>query len=213
VSYLAARGDIDSERIGALGICASGGYVPFAAQTDRRIKAIATVSGLDPANLYLTGLGRGQDPAIASALIDQAGALRVAEARGEGVAFARALPEREEETAGLPKHYYECWEYYRTARGQHPRSTNWWVPRSVEYFAMFDAYAKIGTISPHPLLMIAGTEAETAYFSREAIENAGEPKELYWIEGATHIDLYDKDEYVTPAVVKLAEFFGKYLAG
>jgi len=213
VSFLAARADIDPGRIGALGICASGGYVPFAAQTDRRIKAVATVSALDAAGLYLKGLGRTQDPAVAAALIGQANALRSAEARGEGVVYARALPEREEETRGLPLHYYECWQYYRTARGQHPRSDNWWVPRSVEYFAMFDAYANIAAISPRPLLVIAGTKAETGYFSQEAIEKAREPRELFWIDGATHIDLYDKDEYVTPAVAKLTEFFGKHLAG
>lgn len=56
-------------------------------------------------------------------------------------------------------------------------------------------------------------EAETAYFSREAIERAAEPKELFVIDGATHIDLYDRDEYVTPAVARLTEFFGKHLAG
>jgi fermentation-respiration switch protein FrsA (DUF1100 family) len=212
VSHLAAREDIDPQRIGALGICASGGYVPFAAQTDRRIKAVATVSALDAADLYLNGLGRTNDPALASAMLDQAGVMRTAEARNEGVVYARTLPEREEETAGLPKHYYECWEYYRTARGFHPRSPNWWVPRSVEYFAMFDAYAHIERISPRPLLMIAGTQAETAYFSEEAIKKADEPKELFWIDGATHIDLYDKDEYVTPAVAKLTEFFGEHLA-
>jgi fermentation-respiration switch protein FrsA (DUF1100 family) len=54
---------------------------------------------------------------------------------------------------------------------------------------------------------------ESACFSREAIEKAAEPKNLFVIDGATHIDLYDKDEYVTPAVAKLAEFFGKHLAG
>lgn len=46
--------------------------------------------------------------------------------------------------------------------------------------------------------MIADSETESAYFSREAIEQAAEPKELFVIDGATHIDLHDKDEYVTP---------------
>jgi fermentation-respiration switch protein FrsA (DUF1100 family) len=173
---------------------------------------VATVSALDAADLYLNGLGRTNDPAVASAMLDQAGVMRTAEARNEAIVHARTLPEREEETAGLPKHYQECWEYYRTARGFHPRSPNWWVPRSVEYFAMFDAYARIERISPRPLLMIAGTQAETAYFREEAIKGADEPKELCWIDGATHIDLYDKDEYVTPAVAKPTEFFGEHLA-
>ncbi|WP_328396865.1 alpha/beta hydrolase [Nocardia sp. NBC_00416] len=59
--------------------------------------------------------------------------------------------------------------------------------------------------------MIAGSEAESAYFSREAIDRAAEPEELVVIDGATHVDLYDKDEYVTPAVTALTEFFGRHL--
>ncbi|MFJ8113773.1 alpha/beta hydrolase [Streptomyces sp. NPDC096132] len=85
--------------------------------------------------------------------------------------------------------------------------------RSVDQLAQYDSYAMIELISPRPLLMIAGSQAESAYFSREAIAQAAEPKELVVVDGATHIDLYDKDEYVTPAVAKLAEFFGKHLAG
>jgi uncharacterized protein len=59
--------------------------------------------------------------------------------------------------------------------------------------------------------MIAGTDADTLYFSEQAIAKAGEPKELFRIEGATHVDLYDKPQYVGPAVEKLADYFGKYL--
>ncbi|MFI5634001.1 arylsulfotransferase family protein [Streptomyces sp. NPDC051664] len=70
----------------------------------------------------------------------------------------------------------------------------------------------IHLISPRPLLMIAGTEADTAYFSRQAIEKANEPKELFWIEGATHIDLYDKDACVPTVVTKMASFFKESLA-
>lgn len=96
----------------------------------------------------------------------------------------------------------------RQARLCHP------VPvRRGDLIAQYDSYAMIRLISPRPLLMIAGSEAESAYFSREAIEKAAEPKELVVIDGATHIDLYDKDAYVTPALAKLTEFFGKHLAG
>jgi uncharacterized protein len=66
-------------------------------------------------------------------------------------------------------------------------------------------------ISPHPLLMIAGSEADTRYFSEMAIEKAKEPKELFLIKGATHIDMYDRDKYVTPAVEKMSSFFKQYL--
>ncbi|MFD6270899.1 alpha/beta hydrolase family protein [Nocardia asteroides] len=104
-------------------------------------------------------------------------------------------------------------ENYRTPRGQHERSENKWPLQSIDRIAQFDAYAKIAMISPPPLLMIVGSKADTAYFSEEAIAEAAEPKEQFVVDGACHIDLYDVDQYVTPAVEKLDEFFGKGLAG
>lgn len=84
--------------------------------------------------------------------------------------------------------------------------------QSIDRLAPFDGYAKITMISPRPLLMIAGTDADIRYFSEEAIAKASEPKELFLIEGATHVGLYDRDEQVTPAVAKLTEFFNTNLA-
>ena len=53
------------------------------------------------------------------------------------------------------------------------------------------------------LSQIAGREAVTSWMSVEGFQNARGPKELHWIDGASHVDLYDKDQYVTPAVAKL----------
>ena len=60
--------------------------------------------------------------------------------------------------------------------------------------------------------MIIGTEAVTRWMGEDAIERAREPRELFWIDGATHVDLYHKLEYVTPAVVKLTDYFTANLA-
>lgn len=214
VTYLTTRDDIDPDRVGALGICASGGYVPYAAQTDHRIKGVATVSAVDMGSVIREGLGRTQDPAILKALLDQAGAARTAEARGAAPELVAWIPGNAEELLETAsRQFRETFEFYCTPRGHHPRAVQGWVLRSVDQLAQYDSYALIELISPRPLLMIAGSEAESAYFSREAIAQAAEPKELVVIDGATHIDLYDKDEYVPPAVAKLAEFFGKHLAG
>ncbi|TDU05943.1 hypothetical protein EDD99_4484 [Streptomyces sp. 846.5] len=213
VSYLAARGDVDAERIGGLGICASGGYLSFAAQTDRRIKAVATVSAYDTRGAFFDGIGRTQGPEVRAALLEQAGVLRNAEARGEGsFSFHAAFPGKAE-LAALPERsmYREGYEYYLTPRGSHPLSDNWSMLRA-DVVAQFDAFAHQDWISPRPLLMIAGTDADTRYFSEEAVARAADPRELFLIEGASHIDLYDRDEYVTPAVAKLVEFYGKSLA-
>ncbi|WP_327145994.1 alpha/beta hydrolase [Nocardia sp. NBC_01327] len=212
VTYLATLPQVDPERIGALGICASGGYVPFAAQTEHRIKAVATVSAADIGALFREGLGGGQSEDIVRGMLDEAGAARNEEAQGKEPRRQRVVPETEEDARGWPTLYAEGRDYYRTPRAQHPNSPNWWVSRSVDQIAQYSSYDLIHLISPRPLLMIAGTEADTTYFSRQAIEQAREPKELFWIEGATHIDLYDRDEYVPAAVTKLAGFFAEHLA-
>ena len=73
----------------------------------------------------------------------------------------------------------------------------------------FDAFQYIDTVSPRPLLLIVGSNADTIYFSEDAYQRAKEPKELYVIESATHVDLYDKPEFVPQVVEKLTEFFDK----
>ncbi|ONF73711.1 alpha/beta hydrolase [Amycolatopsis keratiniphila] len=211
VTYLTTRDDIDPARIGALGICASGGYVPFAAQTDHRIKAVATVSAVDIRSLLVEGLGRTQGPEVLQAMLDQAGALRTAEARGEVAGVQNWAPESPEGLEEAPTLYREAQDYYRTPRGGHANSTNEWPLRSIDQIAQYDSYAMIKLIAPRPLLMIIGSDADTGYFSREAIEKADEPKELFVIDGATHVALYDQDEHVTPAVTKLTGFFGEHL--
>src|SRR5919197_1076091 len=80
-------------------------------------------------------------------------------------------------------------------RGRHPNSKNWFLLKSVDQIAEYSSYDHVDMISPRPLLMIAGTNADTRFFSEMAIEEAKEPKELFLIEGATHVDLYDKKQY------------------
>jgi len=82
ISFLTTREEVDPDRIGALGICASGGYVPFAAQTDHRIKAVATVSAVCIGRMFSSGVDGKQNESIVRAMLDQAGVDRTNEARG-----------------------------------------------------------------------------------------------------------------------------------
>ena len=98
----------------------------------------------------------------------------------------------EEVPKDAPALFREAADYYRTPRAQHPNSQNGMLIRSMDKIAGYSSYDRVDMISPHPLLMIAGTEADTRYFSEMAINKANDPKELFLIKGATHIDMYDR---------------------
>ncbi|KAI9306522.1 dienelactone hydrolase domain-containing protein [Cunninghamella echinulata] len=213
VTYLSTLPEVDSERIGALGICASGGYVPHAAQTDVRIKAAAGISGADVGMLYREGIsGSTSFDDFQKSLLWSAQA-RKAEIDGQEPMITNLIPCTAEDAAVLPEKtlFREAYYYYRTPRAQHPRSENKYLVRSIDKLASFAAYDYNHLISPRPLLMIAGSEADTKYFSEVAYEKAKEPKELFIIDGATHVDLYDILKYVDPVVAKLDSFFTQYL--
>ncbi|MFL6510606.1 MAG: alpha/beta hydrolase [Nitrososphaera sp.] len=213
VSFLESRDEVDHEDIGALGICASGGYVPFAAQTDLRIKAVATVSGADMGDLFRKGLNTSIAPNL-DHLLEESNKARTEEAQGKPPRLEHIVPNTPEE---IPKDtppgglYREGTDYYRTPRDQHPNSKNWFLLKSVDQIVEYSSYDHVDMISPCPLLMIAGTKADTRFYSEMAIDKAKEPRELFLIDGATHIALYDKPEYVNPAVEKMNSFFEHYL--
>ncbi|WP_460443169.1 alpha/beta hydrolase [Amycolatopsis stemonae] len=207
VSFLITRPEVDAGRVGALGICASGGYVLPAAATDHRIKAVATVSAADIGRMFREGADGTQDPAIVQGMLDVAAAARTSAARREKMgSFPIFPPTAEEARAAGGQHGFEGFEYYRTERAHHPRSAAEFTADSLDRIVAFDAARFIGLIAPRPLLMIAGTEAVTKHMTTEAFSNAAEPKRLRWIEGATHVDLYDRR--VAPVVDELAGFFG-----
>lgn len=213
VSYLTTRAETDPDRIGALGICASGGYVLPATGSDHRIKATATVSAVDIARQFRLGADGTQDPSVFQAMLDAAASARTAAAaRGEQPPVLTLFPDTIEQARVLAgEHGAEGFEYYRTPRAQHPRSAGFLDWTSIDKMATFDAFASVPLIGQRPLLMIAGTRAITSWMSVEAFQRAVGPKELHWIEGASHVDLYDKEQYVAPAIEKLTAFFSETL--
>lgn len=208
VSFLTIRDDVDADRIGALGICASGGYVLSATASDHRIKVVGTVSAVDIARQFRDGADGAQDPDVFHGMLAAAAGARTAEARGEGVPTFPLFPDTVEQARALGgRHAVEGCEYYCSGRAQHPRSAKSFTWSSVDRMAFFDAFRFVHLIAPRPLLMIVGREAVTSWMSVEAFQNARAPKELHWIDGASHVDLYDKEPYVGPAVEKLTDFF------
>ncbi|KAJ5134017.1 uncharacterized protein N7443_004357 [Penicillium atrosanguineum] len=211
VTYLVGHKDVNSEKIGVLGICASGGYAPFAAQTDLRIKACATSAAVCAGTMARRGLEKdSSNMDILKMQLEAAGKDRNSDVGGEKVPIVHLLPEKPEDApADFPDAFRDLMNYYRTDRAFHPRATNTTLPRSWDIMANFDAFAHIEMISPRPLLMITGTKAATKWYSEDAIAKAKEPKELYVVDGMTHADLYDK---IDDAGAKCAEFFAKSLA-
>jgi len=131
------------------------------------------------------------------------------EAKGQKPHLEHIVPNTPQEVlAGTPTLYKEGTDYYRTPRAAHPNSVNWYIARSIDTLATYSSYAFVDLISPHPLLMIAGSEADTLYFSKDACSAAKEPKELFVIKGKTHIDLYDDTKETVP---KLVEFMKEHL--
>jgi fermentation-respiration switch protein FrsA (DUF1100 family) len=214
VSFLTTRDEVDPDRIGALGICASGGYVLPAAATDHRIRAVGSVSAVDIARQFRLGADGTQDPAVIQGMLDAAAAARTTEARGEGVQSFQLFPDTAEQARALGgRHGLDGFEYYCTDRAQHPRSAKSLTWSSVDHMVSFDAFRFVDLIAPRPLLMVVGSEAVTSWMSVEAFQSARGPKELHWIDGAGHVDLYDKEQYVGPAVAQLTDFFRAHLAG
>ncbi|MFF5139302.1 alpha/beta hydrolase [Streptomyces sp. NPDC013157] len=207
VSFLTTRDEVDADRIGALGICASGGYVLTATGGDHRIKAVATVSGVDIARQFRLGADGTQDPAVFQGMLDAAAQARTAAARGAEPAVLPIFPETAEQAALGGEHGADGFDYYCTPRGAHERSAKFFVWESVDKMAAFDAFQAVPLIGDRPLLQIVGTRAITSWMAVDVHQRATGLKELHWIEGASHVDLYDKKEYVDPAVAKLTDFF------
>jgi len=211
VSFLNTLSVVDGKRIGMLGICASGGYGISAAATDHRIKAIATVAAADTGRQFRGGSDGMQDPAVIQQLLDLAADARTTEAQGAAPSYFPIFPETEEQAKAMGLHVYEGWKYYCTDLGEHPRAAKAFTWSSVDRIAGFDAFRFADLIAPRPLLMITGSEAVTRWMTRDAIQAAKDPKELFVIDGATHVDLYYNEIFVNPAVDKLMQFFGEQL--
>jgi uncharacterized protein len=212
IDFLARHPQVDPQRIGSLGICAGGGYALCHAQTELRVKAVAAVSTFDLGDARREGMGTISYDERMKRLKDASDA-RSREARGEPVRLVPVVPESAASfTESTPQLYREGYDYYRTPRAQHPNSPNKYVFSSLPLQMAFFPFEQLDTISPRPLLVIAGSKADTLFWSQEVHEKAKDPKELFVIDGATHIDLYDRPQFVTPAVAKLTGFFSQHLS-
>lgn len=213
VDYLGTRTFIDRNRIGVIGICGSGGFAISAAKIDPRLKAIATVSMYNMGTATRNGLGHSQSIEQRRQIIKKAAEQRYIEFAGGETKYTGGCPhEINENSHPIAKEFYD---FYRTPRGEYtpkgmsPMLTTHPTLSSNVKLMNFYPFKDIKTISPRPLLFIAGEKAHSLEFSEDAYKLAAEPKELYLVRNAGHVDLYDRVNLIP--FDKLDSFFSKYL--
>lgn len=211
--YISAYPGVDADRIGALGICGGGGYTLNAAKSDKRFRAVATLSMFNSGQVRRNGYMNTQLASIQTRLKEASDA-RIKELAGEirysGNVDLDALTD--ESISKIPTDLYREGMVYYGKTHRHPNSTFRYTTSSLMDLMRWDATDNIDLINV-PLLLMAGKKADSLYMSQEAFEKATgtTDKELFLIPGATHIQTYFVPEYVDQAVGKLTEFFGKHL--
>lgn len=205
VDYLGLLEFVDREKIGAIGICGSGGFALSAAQVDTRIKAVATASMYDISD-STRGNGKLTREEL-QAMKEQLSQQRWTDAEkgypeyipGFPLEPAAVMPEGLDPTS-------EIWfKFYGMKRGHHPHARGGFTTTSSLSFLNTRLLDFIDEISPRPILFIIGDQAHSKYYSETAYANAAEPKELYVVDDADHIDLYDRVDRIP--FDKMEEFF------
>lgn len=209
VDYLGTGPFADREKIGAIGICGSGSFAISAAKIDPRLKAVATISMYDMGAANRNGLNHSLTLAQRKQIIADAAEQRYVEFQGGATKYTSGTVHEITEKSNLIER--EFYDFYRTPRGEFtpagssPLLTTHPTLSSNTKFMNFYPFNDIETISPRPLLFITGDQAHSKEFSEDAYKRAAEPKELYYVAGAGHVDLYDRVELIP--FDKLESFF------
>ncbi|WP_336516433.1 alpha/beta hydrolase [Pollutibacter soli] len=209
--FITQYAGVDENRLGVLGICGGGGYTLKAVQSDKRFKAVATLSMFNSGEVRRNGFQNSQLNTIQDRL-KKASDARAQEAAGGEIIYAGVASVTDEEIAKIPTDLYrEGYEYYYRTHA-HPNSTFLYTMSSLFDLMTWDATSNMELID-QPLLMMAGSKADTKYMTDEAFSKAvnAKNKELFVVDGATHITTYWKPAYVKQFVEKLKVFYGKNL--
>jgi fermentation-respiration switch protein FrsA (DUF1100 family) len=202
---------VDASRLGLFGICGGGGYSLAVAKTDKRFKSIATLSMFNSGRVRRNGYADSQLKTMQERL-QQASNARAQEVAGGDILYSGDANLTDQQIAALPFDLYrQGYEYYWKTHA-HPGSTFKYTTSSLLDLMRWDATDQIDLINT-PLLMIAGSKADSLYMTEDAFAKATgtKDKELFKIDGATHIETYWVPKYVEAAMGKLTPFFGRTL--
>src|SRR3954462_3972277 len=213
VDYLGTRPFVDRKRIGAIGVCGSGSFVISAAKIDPRLRAVATVSMYDMGAANRHALHKSLTLEQPKKILEEAAEQRYAEFTGAKTRYTSGtVRQLTADTHPIQREFYD---FYRTPRGEFtpkgssPELTTHPTLSSNVKFMNFYPFNDIETISPRPLLFIAGEKAHSIEFSEDAYRLAAEPKELLIVPNAGHVDLYDRVDVIP--FDKLTSFFTEHL--
>ena len=213
VDFLGTRPFVDRNLIGVIGICGSGSFAISAAKIDPRLKAIATISMYNMGAANRNGLNHSLTLEQRKQIMAEAAEQRYTEFLGGETKYTSGTVHQLTETSSpIEREFYE---FYRTQRGEFtpggatPMTTTHPTLSSNVKFMNFYPFEDIETISPRPMLFITGENAHSREFSEDAYRLAAEPKELYIVPGAGHVDLYDRVSLIP--FNKLEAFFKEYL--
>ena len=207
VDYLGLQSFVDREKIGVIGICGSGGFALSAAQCDTRIKAVATMSMYDMSSAVRGNMDRESLHAEKERLSRQ----RWIDAENGYPEYLPSFPERPIDAvpADMPEPDAEWFRFYALRRGHHPRARGGFTTTSNLAMLNFRLLDFISEISPRPILFVVGDRAHSRFFSDNAYAAAAQPKEMYVVDDAEHIDLYDRRDRIP--FEKLTAFFRENL--
>lgn len=226
VDYIGLLPTVDRNRIGVVGVCGLGGMALTAASSDSRIKAVATASMYDMSRSISRSYKDSYTRAQRKKVIDYISKQRWNDAENGSYAKGfhevpfdkngnllkgeRILPETLPENADPVTTAF--FNYYRTPRGFHPRSMNsagaWTATTPMSFFS-FPMMTNVDMISPRPIMLIAGENAHSRYYSEDIYKQAGEAKELVIVPNADHVDLYDQKDKIP--FDQLEAFFKQHL--
>jgi fermentation-respiration switch protein FrsA (DUF1100 family) len=226
VAFLGLQDNVDRERIGLQAICGLSGMAIIAATSDSRVKAVATASMYDMSRSISRSYHDSYTPEQRRKVVEYYCQQRSVDAEngshargyheapfdenGNIVTGDRVLPESLPEGADPVTSSF--FDYYRTDRGYHPRSINsntaWTATTPASFFA-FPLMANLEEIAPRPILLAAGADAHSRYYSEDVHKASPENIELVIVPDADHVDLYDRKDRIP--FDRLEAFFLEHL--
>lgn len=203
VSLLRSRPEVDQARVGAVGVCLGAGYALKFAAFEPRVRVFAGIAGAYN-NPYAMRSGMDYRAALA-------GLAEVLERQDLGgpVAYVPAVAEQGE--AAMPGD--EPFAYYGTGRGASPYWRNEVTRASVRELITMDNMMGADFLSPKPALVVHGVVDRfcSPEGAEEVFKRLDDPKKIVWVDAKQHIDLYDREPYVSQAVDATADFLREHL--